>query len=1019
VVLLFAVAVMLAIGLPAQAEEDRQGVTDPLLFSTFMGGGNTDWPHATVVASNGTIYITGFTLSFDFPTTEGAYQRVTKGNEDVYVLHLSADGSELLWATLIGGTGQDIAWDLAVGTDGRVYVTGQTWSADFPTTQGAYLRTREGDSDAFVLCLAPDGGSLVYSTLLGGGDDDEGFAIEVLNDGRAVVAGSTGSMFFPTTSGAYDRSLGGVEDVFVSRLSSDGRSLEASTYLGGSYTEMEPAMALDGSGNIWVTGSTTSEDFPTTSGLSNDWSIARDVFVTALSPDLARNIRSTVVGMEGSDVPRSIDIGPQGEVMVAGYTHSPEFPVATPDPGDDNSGEWDGFILVYKSTLLSRDHQRLYGGSDRDVIRAARFDGRGLIHVVGYTNSTNFPTTLGSYQPYRTGDNHDIFYMQLDQENWYRTINSTYIGKAMGDFGMGLDLDRWDTPIIVGHTRSLDFPVTPNAYDDTNAGGGDIVVLKYTTDEEPPEFSNDGTPRQVGTGSDITFSIDVTDWTGVHAVAVDLVEGTGDNDRHYMEYMAGNGTYTVTIPISIDTVSLEYKFMAWDVLGRLNVTEHRWVTIIDTIPPALIADGTPSSGTTGDPLEFLLHVRDNWQVEGASVEYVIGDRNANSSMDEDMRFGSNKERWNLTVHIADGSLDPIRYRFHFWDHAGNAVTTQWTTVPVLDDDAPVLGEMTVPPFAQPGTTVTVSVDVSDNIGVQEVRLDHYITPTAVETITVAGPFGPTIEVEVPIPLDKGELHVEFHVEDAAGNTASVSGVIPFRDEDPPQMYMTHDDIATTGDWFNVSWSAEDPAGILEMWGFYVFGEGRAFEEYTFFNPDGLPTAHYSIAIPGNSIEPLFIILASRDTFRNQNQTEPIRIEVVDDTPPIAEVYLENRDPRQDWMTAVLDARDSRDNIGIVRYEWSWSLLDNADLHETSHEGSRVSLTFDEPGVYTIYLTVYDADGNNDTMEILFEAFRSTPDEEGWPPWLTYAVVGIVVGMSVVVTLLFLRNKARPDGSGET
>ena len=411
-------AVLMVVGLSAQAEEDRQGVPDPLLFSTFVGGGNADWPHATVVAPNGTIYVTGYTLSFDFPTTEGAYQRVTKGNEEVYVLHLSADGSRLLWATLIGGSGQDIAWDLDVGTDGKVYVTGQTWSTNFPTTTGAYMRTRDGTSDAFVLCLAPDGGSLIYSTLLGGEDDDEGHSIESLGGGKAIVAGSTGSMFFPTTNGAYDRTLGGVEDVFVARISSDGKALEASTYLGGSFTDMEPALAQDGTGNLIVTGSTTSQDFPTTSGLPNDWNNGRDVFITALSANLASNLRSTVVGMEGSDVPRSIDIGPGGEVMVAGYTSSIEFPEKTPDPGDDNGGEWDGFILVYKSTLLGRDHQRLYGGSNRDVIREARFDGRGLVHVVGYTNSTNFPTTLGSYDPYKSGDDHDIFYMMVDPDRW-------------------------------------------------------------------------------------------------------------------------------------------------------------------------------------------------------------------------------------------------------------------------------------------------------------------------------------------------------------------------------------------------------------------------------------------------------------------------------------------------------------------------------------------------------------------------------------------------------------------------
>jgi hypothetical protein len=624
-VLLVAATLMLIAGLSVQAGDDRQGIPDPLLFATFVGGGAADWPHAVDVADNGSIYVAGYTDSFDFPTTEDAYQRVTKGNEEVYIAHLSADGSELLWATLIGGSGQDIAWDIAVDGDGRVYVTGITRSSDFPTTLDAFTRTREGGSDAFVICLSADGGSLVYSTLLGGEDDDQGYAIEVLDDGRAVVAGNTGSMLFPTTNGAYDRAIGGVEDVFVARLSSDGKRLEAATYLGGSYTELEPSLALDGSGGVWIAGSTTSQDFPTTAGLPNDWNLARDVFVSAMDLDLTRVDKATVVGQAGSDVARSIDIGPGGEVMVAGYTHSPEFPDTGPEPGNDNSGNWDGFLLVYRSSLLGREHQWLYGGNNYDVIRAARYDPKGMIHATGYTNSTNFPTTLGSYKPYKSGDDHDMFYMQVDPAAGYVTVNSTYIGKSMGDFGMDLGFDRWGTPVLVGHSRSPDFPVTVDAYDETHAGGGDVIVLKYSTDEAPPEFTNDRTQTHVDTGANITFSIDVTDETGLHEVWLEYVEGRHDFERPTMVLLEGNGTYTHTMVFSAYSLTLRYRFTAWDTFGRFSATEYKEVTTGDTFPPEMLSDRSAEEGTTGDPFEFAFQGQDNWYIKSAKVEYVIGE----------------------------------------------------------------------------------------------------------------------------------------------------------------------------------------------------------------------------------------------------------------------------------------------------------------------------------------------------------------------------------------------------------
>jgi hypothetical protein len=1003
-----AAAVLLVVGLSVQAEEDRQGLPDPLMFSTFVGGTGVEWPHAVEVADNGSIYVTGYTLSFDFPTTEGAYQRVTKGKEEVYVLHLSPDGSELLWATLIGGTGQDIAWDIAVGADGRVYVTGETLSPDFPTTKDAYLRTREGGSDAFVVCLSPDGGSLVYSTLLGGEDDDEGFSIEALADRRVYVAGSTGSVFFPTTNGAHDRALGGVEDVFVSRLSSDGRTLEASTYLGGSYTEKEPSMVIDGSGNLWLAGSTTSQDFPTTAGLPNDWSLARDVFVAAIDGDLTQLKRATVVGQIGSDVPRSIDIGPQGEVLVAGYTHSPEFPTTGPEPGNDNSGNWDGFMLVYGNDLTTRHHEWLYGGDNYDVIRAARYDPRGLIHATGYTNSTNFPTTLGSYDPYKSGDDHDMFYMQVDPDSGYSTVNSTYIGKNMGDFGMAMSFNPWGIPIIAGHSRSDGFPTEGDPYDSTHAGNGDIVVLKYTTDEDPPEFSNDTTPGQVETGANITFSVDVHDSTGIFEVWLYIVEDRHDFQRPDSILMEGNGIHSFTMGLSGSSLGLRYRFMAWDVLGHISETEFREIDIVDTIPPSMLSDKTPGEGTTGDPFEFRFEAYDNWFVELAKVEYVIGEMNWNSTMST---FGSDHgfAEWFLTIELANSTLDPIDYRFHFMDQ-NTMVSTGWVQVQVRDNDAPMVSNLSLPLVVLPETWLTVDVFVIDNIGIASVWLEHYVEIGQEETVTIDGPYGSRVVTELRVPRGRGDLHISIHVEDDAGNIGVASGMVQFRDDDPPELTVHHENTTSTGESVTITWSASDPAGIHSMWGFYVFGYGHGMEEYTYFQAEEIPTVGTRISVPEDSLEPLLVVLGAKDLYGNENLTGTIEIQVLDGNPPKASAGPDM--VVSPGEVVLLDARSSEDNIGISNYSWSWIDPSSNELVVVHSERGWIEANITRVGTYDITLEVTDLAGNTASDGMVVQVRGEGEEEPNRLDMDAIVMIAVaIVGLTLLVLFLVLKSRS--------
>ncbi len=247
-----------------------------LVYSTYLGGSGQEYSGGIVVDAGGNAYVTGTTHSANFPTTAGAFQ-TTFGGGGPYVTKLDPTGSALVYSTYLGNSAGASA--IAVDANGNAYVTGGTYSTNFPTTAGAFQTTYAGgydvytSGDAFVTKLDPTGSVLVYSTYLGGSDGaDSGASIAVDADGNAYVTGATNSTNFPTTPDASQATYAGGYDVytffdaFVTKLDPTGSVLVYSTYLGGSKVERGFGIAVDGSGNAYVTGSTNSGNFPTTPG---------------------------------------------------------------------------------------------------------------------------------------------------------------------------------------------------------------------------------------------------------------------------------------------------------------------------------------------------------------------------------------------------------------------------------------------------------------------------------------------------------------------------------------------------------------------------------------------------------------------------------------------------------------------------------------------------------------------------------------------------------------------------------
>ncbi len=281
---------------------DGSGTSD-LLYSTYIGGSNGGPWSANdrgedIVLFNGDIFVTGYTVSTDFPTTSGTYDTSHNGYFDVFVAQISPDGSgssDLVYSTYLGGSDWDSAGGIAIDSSGDVYVAG--WFREdtveminyFPTTTGAYDESYNGGvPDVFVSKFSLDGngsGDLIYSTVIGSSaSGDYGADIEVVN-GEAFVTGRTSSSDYPTTTLAYDDSHGGIDDVIVSVLSDDGSDLLYSTFIGDSGSDTGYGIAVDSDNNVYVMGVTSSTSFPTTSGVYDEsYNGSSDFFVFKLTP---------------------------------------------------------------------------------------------------------------------------------------------------------------------------------------------------------------------------------------------------------------------------------------------------------------------------------------------------------------------------------------------------------------------------------------------------------------------------------------------------------------------------------------------------------------------------------------------------------------------------------------------------------------------------------------------------------------------------------------------------------------
>ncbi len=368
-----------------------------LLYNTILAGNGNTSGQAIAVDQSGNAYVAGTTEATNFPVYQGRLaKRFWRRSGCAFAFKLNASG-QLVYASYMGGMGQESGTGIAIDLAGNAYISGYT-SSNFPTTSGAAQTLYGGGfSDAFLVKLNPSGSAAVYSTLLGGTGNDVAEAVVVDAAGHACMAGYTDSANLAVHA-AVQPAPGGEGDALIGCLSSDGTAWTMVSYLGGSNLDQAFALDIDRTGNLYVAGTTFSSDFPVTPGvLQPTIAGGYDAFVAKLSPGGGSLTYATYLGGNGSDAATALAVGAAGDVWIGGYTTSTNFPLSSPwqlTPG----GNFDGFVSNVSSDATVLLTSSYLGGAGDDRVLSIALDPTGLVFATGSTLSPNFPVTLGAIQ---------------------------------------------------------------------------------------------------------------------------------------------------------------------------------------------------------------------------------------------------------------------------------------------------------------------------------------------------------------------------------------------------------------------------------------------------------------------------------------------------------------------------------------------------------------------------------------------------------------------------------------------
>jgi hypothetical protein len=522
-----------------------------VVWSTYLGGSNYDNLTSLAVDASANVYVTGSTDSADFPVTAGVVDS-TYTNGEAFVTRINGAGNAIGWSTFLGGSSSEYARSIAVdGAGANVWVAGETYSSDFPTFAG-FDSSASSLPDGFVTKLTTNGTAFAWSSYLGGSDSDAVYAIAVDGAGAVYATGYTTSLDFPVTIGAFRTTNSGSLDCFVVKIKPAATSLEWGTYIGGSSYEIPYAIALDTTGNSFITGVTYSTNYPAPGGVITTNAGNGDAFLTKVNATGSNLVFSSYLGGTDYDVGQAVVVDSSGRGIVAGLSYSTSgFPIGAnplaPAPYDTgHNGGADVFVTAWAPTGSSLFWSTWLGGTGYDSCYGMAMDStNNVLYLTGETSSppgaapNAFPLVSPFDNSLSGGEDAFVIRLALTTPAMSVTLGS-YLGgtNAIGDdSARRVAVDAAGALYVVGSSSSLNFPTTLGAFQPAISVKSDATVTKFSNLATPvmvwsTYLGGSGYEEPTGIGVDPTnnqvYVVGYTSSTNFPTLPVGAMSGFSD-----------------------------------------------------------------------------------------------------------------------------------------------------------------------------------------------------------------------------------------------------------------------------------------------------------------------------------------------------------------------------------------------------------------------------------------------------------------------------------------------------------
>jgi fibronectin type 3 domain-containing protein len=599
----FVIAILLT--LAAGTLQTASATAWTLTFSTYFGGNNMTAATAVAVDGTGDIFMAGWTNSTLFRGCSP--KRPSAGGVDAFVVKWDGVTHLIDYCTFLGGRGDDRAFAIAVDGSGYAYVTGRTMSSNFPVALPMQT-TLAGVANAFVAKLSPTG-ALVYSSYLGGDGSDSGNGIAVDTAGNMTVVGSTTSTNFPL-AGPLQSTLNGQTNLFISRLNPAGNSFLYSTYLGGSGNDYATAVALDQAGAVYVTGGTTSTDFPISSTIQPAIGGNQNAFVMKLSSAGNQIVYSTYLGGSGGTVafPESgsgIAVDSAGDAYVTGTTVSQSFPLFNPLFSTSAGVGIHAFVTELNPAGSALLYSTFLGGSSFDEGTAIAVDSYGNAVAVGYTSAPDFPVTNATQASLAGG--YDAYVTRFNAAGT-ALLGSTFFGGSASDAANAVAYAPSDAICVAGQTQSVNLPLV-NATQSILAGAQNAFLAVYSVSLTTAPVTPSGLTATPGSAS-VTLN-----WTvSSGATSYNVYRGTTAGGESATPLATGIATASYSDIAVTNGTKYYYKVAAVNGGGNSAESAEASATPQATAPAA----PTSLTATPGNASVTL-----NWTASSGATSYNV------------------------------------------------------------------------------------------------------------------------------------------------------------------------------------------------------------------------------------------------------------------------------------------------------------------------------------------------------------------------------------------------------------